>query len=730
MPKQENQEENLESTTPVEVLEDLMEEEEESTPKKQKKKNKKEHFKKIKTWWKNMTKKKKIACISLLFLTVVFLSIVIYFFVKKTEDPEETQNPVQEDVIVELENYRYKSGTLLFLDEKEEVLGSYTCENQDEDLCYVPYYSTEDDFDNVEKQYEDGSKVQERTPIINNRFVFISDHKKNSEEIIKLYNIEKGEMLEGNYRLVKKGNTATNFIVKDTASNYGVISLENEPKTLIPFSYDYLGYLETAETNFISLQKNRTVIIDENGKNISKSIPGTVKEVTPKYITTVDDYGVYSVYDYNAVEVFTGYDYIELYSDYAALILDKKLTLQFYDKTKMLEEAIPLMNTDYRKTNIYDAENKLKETKESFTLEEKNNIITIQVKTRETQKFTTINKLEALNNKNIKYINYFDGKLYVYRDVEKTDLIGFYSCSNKNNITKESMDLTNCTLASDTIFENNEVETPGVSGFIPIFNERFIFISDNPALVNDTNRTVVLYDLKNKKAISKYNAVNTYSYTGTKEVSFNATIDLQVVAKNKSNKFGVIKIGLSEISAYIPFNYTSLEKLGDYYLAENGVYTLLNRSNGLASSFAPVSGKIRNYNDEYITVFENNSYFVYNEKGEKITNEEYVYIELFPTFFAAVDKNNKLSLHLYEKPGVNFLSEEIPLNLNTYYGSGTLAYRITLSGNQYTVLVGTKSDIYVPSATGKIPTKEELENLDKEANAVDNREEENTGEET
>ena len=719
MPK----ENDSEKTSQIELLDDLMElekeksvstteeAEEQKSPKKKKNKKKttfKEKIAKLKKWWQNLPKKKKVIIIIITILIIIGIGVGTYFLIKHFTEKEIIEEPAVEDVIVELENYRYENGTLYFLDENSEEIGSYECDNKDENLCFVSYYTNEEDFDSVKKQYEDGTPIKERTPIVNNTYVFINDNKKEDDTTIKLYNIKDKKVMDDTYQLIKKANMGASFIAKDTSSNYGVITVLNDVEITVPFSYNYLGFYDKESSYYVSKQNNRNVIIDYTGKNASKTIRGTIKGFNKKYVKTVDESGQYAVYDYNGKEIFTGYDYVELYDDYAALVSNKKLTLQFYDESKVYEEAINLLNTDYVKTNIYDEENKLAETLESFNIEENENTINVNVINNGSNRTTTINKLEALSSKNIPYINYFDGKLYIYRDVEKQNLLGTYNCANKNDIKSEKDGLTNCTIASDTVFEDNEKETPGESGLIPIFNERYVFINDTPALVNETNKTVVLYDLKANKAISKYNSVNTYSYTGLKEVSFATVTDLLVSAKNKSNKFGVVKIGLNNVSAHIPFSYNALERIGDYYSAQsdNG-YILIAKDSGGSIEFKPVPDKIKNYNEEYVTTVTNNLYSVYSYKGEKINKTDYKYIALYPKFYAAVNNENKLGLYLYSKPEENILDEEIPLNLDKYYGEGTLAFRISTKDLSYSVEVGTAANTYELKTSDTIVIEDE-----------------------
>ncbi len=719
MPNQEPNKEDLESTTPIETLEDLIEQEDyqkedieedeldtfEITNTESKKKKHKEHFVKLKKWWAKRSKKQKILIISLFVVLLCVLGVGLFLLLTK-EQPKPPEEP--EDVIVELNNYRYENGTLIFLDENHEEIGNYECKNKDETLCFVSYYSVEDDFDNSKKMYEDNTEILEQIPIVNQTYVFLNDNKTKEDETILLYNMKTKEVAEDTYRLVKKGENETSFIVKNNTSNYGVIHLAEDVTTAISFSYDYLAYLDTAPNYYISKQNNRNVIINNAGKNISKGIAGVIKGLNKKYIKVVNETNTYSVYDYNGKEIFSGYEYVELYDDYAALIENKKMKLKFYDQTKLQEDDIVLFNTTYTPINIYDEENHLQSTEESFYIEENGNTITVHVLNNGTEKTTSLNKLEALNNKTIKFMNYFDGKLYFYSDEEKTNLLGSYNCTNKNNITKENIGLPNCSIASDTIFEDNEKETPGTVGLIPILNERYVFLNDNPDLVNEDNKTIVLYDLKAKKNMSKYKSVNTYSYTGNAEVTFKAVNDLQVVAKNKSNKFGVITINTNTVAAHVPFNYNAIEKIGDFYAAsnENGSILIPIHSSG-TTDFSPVSGKIKNYNDEYVTVVDNNQYFVYDYHGKKINENGYLYVALYPNFYAAVNQANHLNLYLYKDPSQGLLEEEIPLSLNHYYGEGTLAFKISTSGMKYSIEKGTSANIYEFCTNGEIPTGEE-----------------------
>ncbi len=630
----------------------------------------------IKKWWSSRTKKQRIVIIISLILLFILLIGGIVFLVKSSSKNDE--EPKKADVIVEEENYRYENGKLIFLNKQKEEIGSYNCENQNEDLCYIAYYSSEDEFDIEKNIYEDDSPILKRSSIIEDTYVFIVDNPLKEDNSIKLYNI-KEETIKETYNLVKKVNNSR-VILKDKNNKYGVIEFtNNEIKDILKFTYDYLGYIENVKNTFVSKINENSYLVDENGTNLTKAINGKIKNFNEVYIKVLNN-DKYEVYNYSNQKTFKeSYDYVELFSDYAILINDTNMNLKFYDENKLNEEGIILNNKNYLKTNIYDENNKLIETKEAFSVEENNDIITITLIGND-NKDIVINKKEGIISKSLKNINYFDGKLYIYSDTEKKSLLGTYTCTNKNNVTGNS--LNNCMLASDKVFEDNDLEIPGNVGVIPVFNERFIFIYDNPDLVNDTSKTIVLYDLKKNSSLGKYNEINTYSYTGTNDITFSTVTDLQVVAKSQSGKFGVIKINLTEVTGHIGFNYNEMEKLGEFYIAKDASgYLLLDKGSG-SSLIKAVPYKIRNFKDNYLKVKKDDLYYVYScsDKTCKEVNETgYKYVELYSKYYAGVTKDNKLGVYPYTNNPKNLISGDtlIPLNLTKYYGSGTLAFKIT-----------------------------------------------------
>ena len=252
--------EDLEKTTTINTLDDLsnqikelaenpdLADEVKNKENNNKKKNKKENvFKRLKKWWSKQPKKKKILIISGIIILLIAIAISVFFLIKNLEKDEVVKEK-DKDVIVQLDNYRYENGTLVFLNEDEEEIGTYKCENKDEQLCFISNYSNEDVFDVTKNVYEDGSFVIERIPIIDDTFVFINDNENVEDEIIKLYNI-KEEKVTDTYLLVKKADkTANSFIAKNSEDSYGILSFdESGVKEELSFTYDYLGYVNGVE---------------------------------------------------------------------------------------------------------------------------------------------------------------------------------------------------------------------------------------------------------------------------------------------------------------------------------------------------------------------------------------------------------------------------------------------------------------------------------------------------
>ena len=634
---------------------------------------------KLKAKWDKLSKKQKILTIVLASIILILIIVLIVVLVPKTKS-KKTNTPKKKDVIVLKDNYRYENGTLVFLDKNDKDIGKYECKNQDQELCYVAYMEDEKYIDKVKIIDKEGNPVLQRSPIIDNNYVFIYDNEKDAKrEKIILYDIKKKEKLD-DYSSVKMA-TKDLLILKNTDDAYGVIKLtEDKIDKIIDFKYDYLSfYNDPAHTYYMINDGGRNYLIDERSNPISKAIPMNIVDFNDKYIIGVDETSNYYLYDYNGkLEYEEPYQYIKFYEEYVALIKDNQIYLRFYDKKKLNEVGIPitLKYPYYMGVNIVDEDNKVVEEYVPFTIIKNDSNVTVTID----KTTTVINFKEAQISRDTDYINYFDGVLYIYSDLDKTNKLAEYKCNNSNVISNNDTTFKNCYVASDTAKQDNDMTFYGSTGTIPIINNRYIFIQDNPSSVSDTNRTIALYDLADKKILSRYLTVNSNLNSETDKPTYTSETSVNIIAQNRSGKYGVIVIrSNTNPGSIIPFNYSSIENIGNYYLAYDGSnYTLFDMSGQDLLTNKKISNKIRGYNAKYIKVLEGNTYHIYNYQGEKLTSKGFKYIELYDYYYVGISSDNKLNIYNYDKQTIEtpLIKDTIQLVKDKYYGDGQLAFKV------------------------------------------------------
>lgn len=670
--------------------EEIIQKEEE--PKKKKEKSKKK--KSLKDKWKDLSKKKKIIFIvSLIVILVLIVALVIFLVLKKDKKEEGTNKPKEPVVIVEADNYVYKDGVLTLKDKTTE-LGTYECVNKDEKLCYVANYSDEDEFDGAKNVYEDESLIERRSVIYKNKYVFIYDNSKEIGGMVTLYNIE-DKKSEGLYKLVKGFNNSDMVIIRTSTDKYGLLEFsEDGVKEKIAPNFDYLGRIDK-DSKIVAKTTSKYYIYSVDGKAESKGVAYPIKSYNNKYIV-VDNNGYY-VYDYNSELINEdGQDYIRLLDDYMVLVKDKNLTVRDYKNNKYNEEGIVLDNTYFNELNVYDKDKKLVETKKAFDISIDDNGINIGFKNRNTDKTKTLVLNEGRLSANMSYLNYFDGMLYFYKDEDKNELIGKYTCSNKNNITNETTMLNNCGVAMESFFSRNEVEEDFSEhvGFIPIFNERYVFVNDT---LDPNSTSINLYDLKDNKILSRYSGVDAGSYTGEAKVSFAETPSgAQLIAKNKNNKFGVISVS-SEVKSVIPFNYDAIEKLRDSYMVKesSNTYVLMDRTGKTLTS--RYGNKIVDYNGEYLKVIDADYYYVYDKEGNKVSDNKFYDVVLYSDYYVVVDINKRLDIHKYDDSRFS-LSAPIELDEENY----KIDYEVTKTRNGFSIKVKSSGKSYTVDSYGYV----------------------------
>lgn len=674
-------------------------------------KEKKNPFKKIQEKWNTLSKKTKIGIIVGCILLLIILGISLFFLLKKEEKKEE--KPKVPDVIVELENYRYQNGTLVFLNRQKKELGEYTCKNQDQTLCYIVDYSNEDNFDEPKMKYEDDTPIPLRSKIMLERYVFIHDGKEAKEGIITLYDIVEQKEID-TYQAVKGYESLEDIVVlKNKSSQYGLYRFTTEGlKNILPAEYDYIGIIQNNKTEInkvVTKQNGKWNLTDLENKTLTKSISEEIKDYNEKAIKTVSDTGEYHLVDYeNNRIVKDGYDYIDLLDNYVLLIKDKKMYIRDYENKKMNVVGIDLEDESYIQTSIYDKDSKrLVTINQSYEITYQGSFMKIEISKNLAKETKTINLNEGRVSKNLKNIEYFDGTLYIYSDEEKETLLGSYPCNNKNNMDDNTNNLTYCRLAKESFYQDNDIEVNHKDdvGILPVYNNRYIFIYDTSS--RDNEPTIHLYDLVESTSKAKYKSVDAGAYNKEENLSFVSTNNLEIIAENKNGKFGIIRIKENSVEGVVDFNFNHIEKIGmKYIFQDDGGYYLANHKGERET--ASGTNKIRNYNEtaRFVTRIHDGKYYLhpyYDEEKEDNKNEEekdktsdlkgYDYIALYDQYYATVN-NKTLNLYAYKKPEYNFIEEGILLERENYYGDGTLAFKIDFGKDSANIEVGTKDDKY------------------------------------
>lgn len=650
----------------------------EEEPKKNKKPKKER--KNIKEKWGSLSKKQKILTISIVILVlIVIIALVIVLVLKgdKKKPAEKPSKPEEPVVVLEKENYIYRDGKLSLIDKNDNELGIYECKNKDENLCFVANFSNEDEFDGIKNIYEDESLIERRSPIFNDKYVFISDNNSESDSSIILYNISE-QKEEETYSLIKGFKDSNYVIIKDISGKYGTLEITEEgPIEKIKATYDYLGMINQ-DSKLVAKTNNKYFIYSKDGKLESKGFSNPIKNYNNNYIV-IENNGE-SLYDYKSKQVIEGtYDYINLLDDYVGLVSDNKLYIKDYKNNKYNEEGIELFNSYYNEINIYNKENTLVSTKYSYKISIiEDTLEVIYLNKNDKEKNTSISLNEGKLSSNFSNLNYMNGKLYFYKEETKKTLLGTYNCTNKNTVEKGTNTLSSCYVASN---KDN-------TGWLPIINERYVFITDS---LDKENKTIMLYDLKNNKTLSRYASVDPGINVTESKITFISNNNLYIIAENKSNKFGVIKVE-EEVKSVIPFNYSEIKKTTNNYLGkDSNNYVLFDNA---GTKIASSEKEIIDFNSKYLHILDNNKHYVANYSGEKIDNTGYLHITLEDSYYIVVTEDKKLNIKEYNNSKFS-LESPIELDTDDYHnaykvGKNSIGYLITITKTGKVVQVDTE----------------------------------------
>lgn len=618
-----------------------------------------------------MPKKQKIILIIIAVAVIVLLTAILVLVFGKQDKKVEPKKKKEEEKITIVDNYYYKNGKLHILSGKDDELGTYECKNKDEEKCYVAINTYRDTLDVPRVLDDNGNEKKERMPIYNNDYVFIYDNENATGGNIALYSLKEGK--EKAAYLDTKAYDGDFLILKDESSKYGLFQFKETLNIVISPVYNKL-YMIDGTDKLVGENGKGYVIINKVGKNLSDVLitNGEIKYYNENYLV-VKENDKYSVIDIRNNNILKDYQFITVDEKYIFAV-DSKNNLYVRDNegTKYNEVPVILKNNDYVPGYMYDENGKLKKTMLSFKPTVQKNSIEIMPYTKkyEEDKNVSISILEGVLSKSFKYYSYFNGILYFYGDETKATPIGSYKCSVVNNVNANNMALNNCIMASDTVFEDNDMMSMGEENrhsTIPIYNNRFVFVQDGA-------KNIVLYDLIENKVKSSYTQVNTYTANNDNNLTL-VNGDYDVVGVNKKGMYGIIRIGNDSVQSVYPFDYKHIEKVGGRFIAKNqsDKWVILG-GNG-----TEYKNKIRGYSKDLDLVkVKGTNYEVIDSNGNVI-DSNLKYVQIYDAFYAGVDKNNKVMLYTYE--GYVLLKDSIPLSSTTYCRTDKPSFKVSSSSD-------------------------------------------------
>ncbi|MBR1413539.1 MAG: hypothetical protein IJ574_02600 [Bacilli bacterium] len=233
-----------------------------------------------------------------------------------------------------------------------------------------------------------------------------------------------------------------------------------------------------------------------------------------------------------------------------------------------------------------------------------------------------------IENNNYRYEN---GKLVFINDKGKD--IGSYECQNKNEKTcfvailsnEDNFDITK------EIYEDKSPVLTRSS----IYNDKYVFIYDNE---KETDGTIKLYDFKDKKDLGTYKLIKAYE-----------SDEGYVIAKDESDKYGMLLLSSNEVKTNIDFTYDYLgivdEKKEDskVVVKSHGKWYLLTHNNQLATK--GYDYEIKNYNDKYVSCINNKEYILYDYEGKRVFDTNYEYINFYDSNVVIINND---TLYVYD----------------------------------------------------------------------------------
>lgn len=261
-------------------------------------------------------KNKKISLWVIIILLIILLPITIFSTTMHFKNKPQEVNP----------NHDLKYNGDLYFYKDNRLLGTYHCQNFNE-YCDYAVTRVKSDYSLDERQLEEEIKL----PIIDDRFVFITDSKtqerENSE--ILLYDLS-FEKVIARYKEIKNygiGISGDYYIMKNQDNLWGVVSFSNGINLHIPFQYDYIGLIDKIDnetqkiaSNIFAVSKNGVwQLIDINNATFTDELINEIFTYNNEYIVQ-KEFDTMKLIDYKNNLYLDSYKYINFYNKYIEIL--------------------------------------------------------------------------------------------------------------------------------------------------------------------------------------------------------------------------------------------------------------------------------------------------------------------------------------------------------------------------------------------------------------------------
>ncbi len=250
-------------------------------------------------------------------------------------------------------------GKLYFYNEADELLGTYTCINNDS-YCGYAYEYTDDDKNSDLLTYDDGKT--DVFKLINNRYALLNDtndkteYYRNSKVI--LYDVIENKKLN-EFKAVKNytiGMSNHLIFAMNDANLWQVISLGNEnPLYVTKAEYNYLGVHNRVvdgmiDAHVIMAYKNGFyVLLNDTGSNKTERLSAAIADYNDNYIISKSSNNMYSLMTVNSYRLLNGEEYRKMYfvGKYVGVVdNDYKYYLLDYSYNKAVSEKYSTTSSD------------------------------------------------------------------------------------------------------------------------------------------------------------------------------------------------------------------------------------------------------------------------------------------------------------------------------------------------------------------------------------------------